>query len=189
MELDQQTLTSQFSGRTEEARYGMQLPTPSSVNHLTLSRERKKKPVNLFIDEFHELGPLHLWKACFAARYRGNLVAVVILKRPASPQVDDGHTLSISRFATRPDRPANTGSWLISKARDWAALEGYDELIAYAGVAGNRGVVYSAAGFECENDDNPAVGGGDGWTNRENRKVLPEYEKRKWTYNLTKHRQ
>lgn len=188
MELDQRTLSATFSGRTEEARHGMNLPAASSVNYLNLCRERKRKPVSIFIDQFHELSPLHVWKACFSARYRGNLVAVVILKRPASPYVDDGDTLSISRFATRPDRPANTGSWLIAKARDWAVLEGYDELIAYAGVAGNRGVVYSAAGFECVNDDEPAKGGGDGWTNRSGRNELPEYEKRKWVYNLTQHR-
>lgn len=188
MELEQETLSPSFSGRTEEGRWGMELPTASSVNHLTLSRERKKKPVNEFISTFHELNPLHLWKACFAARYRGHLVAVVILKRPASPHLDDGSRISISRFATRPDRPMNTGSWLIAKARNWAVLEGYDEMIAYAGVAGNRGVVYSATGFECENDDNPSRGGGDGWTNRGGRESYPEYEKRKWTYNLTKHR-
>ena len=188
MELEQETLSSVHSGRTEEARHGMTLPTAQSVNDLTLTRERKKKPVNVFINEFHELGPLHIWKACFAARYRGNIVGVVVLKRPASPAVDDGHTISIARFATRPDRPANTGSWLIAKARTWAVLEGWDEMIAYAGVADNRGVVYSAAGFKCENDDNPAKGGGDGWTNRDGREELPEYEKRKWTYNLNQHR-
>lgn len=188
MELEQRTLEATFNGRTEEARHGMELPSASSVNHLTLCRERKRKPVNVFISEFHELNPLHVWKACFTARYRGNIVAVVILKRPASPKVDDGHTLSISRFATRPDRPANTGSWLIAKARDWAVLEGFDELIAYAGVAGNHGVVYEAAGFDCVNEDNPANGGGSGWTNREGRTELPEYEKRKWVYDLTSHR-
>lgn len=185
MDLDQQTLQTTYNGRSKEARHEMELPTPPKLDSVSLSRERKKKPVNLFVQTFHELGPLHIWKACFAARYRGNIVGVVVLKRPASRAVDDGNTLSIARFCTRPDRPANLGSWLIAKARKWAVLEGYDQLIAYAGVAGNRGVVYSAAGFECLNDNDPATGGGDGWTNRSGRSSLKSYEKRKWTCELT----
>lgn len=184
MNLEQETLSATFSGRTEEARNGMSLPSPPSVNNLTLSRERTRKPVNVFLSEFHELQPLHFWNACFAARYRGHIVGVVVLKRPAAPAEDDGRTLSIARFATRPDRPDNTGSWLIAKARKWAALEGHDRLLAYAGVNDNRGVVYSAAGFECVNDDDPDQGGGDGWTNRDGRTEYDEYEKRKWVYDL-----
>jgi hypothetical protein len=188
MELDQKTLTGEYSGRTEEARWGMDLPTPHSVDSLDLTRERKQKPVNIFLSELHELGGVHFWKACFGARYYSELVAICILSRPSSRHVDDGDTIEISRFCTRPDRPANTGSWLIAKARNWAVLEGYDEMIAYAGVADNKGVVYSATGFDCPNYDNPGTGGGSGWTSRENRTEVPEYEKRKWIYDLTEMR-
>lgn len=184
MDLEQKTLTVSHSDRSERARYGMEMPTPPSTDDLSLSRERKKKPVNVFLSELHELGPVHAWKACFAARYRGSIVGVCLLSTPTSRYLDDGDTIELQRFCTRPDRPANTGSWLIAKARKWAALEGYDEMIAYAGIAGNRGVVYDGSGFVCVNGNDPGQGGGDGWTNRDGRTPIDVYEKRKWTYDL-----
>ncbi|RLM94306.1 XF1762 family protein [Haloarcula sp. Atlit-7R] len=164
------------------------LPPAPSVDDLTLIRERSKKPVDLFLEEHHYLGSIQGWKACFGARYQGHLVAVCVLGRPANPDVDDGTNIYITRLAARPDRPQNTGSWLIARAREWAALEDYDTIIALAGIAGNPGTVYRAAGFTCENFENPDIGGGDSWQSREGRQAYEEYNKRRWTCDLKNYR-
>lgn len=188
-EFDQTTLAVSFDDRSEEAHHGWEVPEPHSVDSLTLTRERKQKPVNLFLDEYHGLGGVPGWKAAFGATYAGYLVAVCVLGRPANPQVDDGDTIYIDRLAARPDRPANTGSWLIARARKWAALEGYDTLVALAGIGDNTGTVYAAAGFECENYDDPETVSGDGWDYRPDRKTYDSYEKRRWVCDLKPYRQ
>jgi hypothetical protein len=96
--------------------------------------------------------------------------------------LDDGTAIELTRFGVRDDRPMNTGSWLIARAREWAALEGYETLIAYAGVAGNYGTVYEAAGFEC---DDVSQSDGDGWTSHsDDRQTWADYERRRWVYEL-----
>jgi len=157
------------------------MPTASSVSDLELVRERTRQPINEFLEQRHPLGSVPGWKACFSARYNDAIVAIVILGRPVARHADDGTELSITRFCRRDDRPANTGSWLIARARRWAELEGFDTLSAHAGVAGNYGTVYEAAGFECEN---MTTADGSGWTNRENRDSWDDYERRKWVYDL-----
>lgn len=159
-----------------------QPPTAPSVDALELVRERTKQPVNEFLEQRHPLGSVPGWKACFSARYRDSIVALVIVGRPTSRVADDGTELSITRFCRRDDRPANTGSWLIARARQWASLEGYDTLTAHAGVAGNYGTVYEAAGFECVD---VTLADGSGWlTQGEDRKTWDDYERRKWEYEL-----
>jgi hypothetical protein len=155
------------------------LPTASSVSDLELVRERKRQPVNEFLEQRHPLGDVPGWKACFSARYQDSIVALVVLGRPVARNADDGTELSITRFCRRDDRPANTGSWLIARARKWAELEGYDTVSAHAGVAGNYGTVYEAAGFSCEKVDTAQ---GKGWTNREGRDSWDDYERRKWVF-------
>jgi len=185
---EQQTLVEVSTGGGKPADLENALPTAPSVDDLTLVRERTKAPIDLFLQEHHHLGTIQGWKACFGARYRGHLVAVCILGRPANPSVDDGTNIYITRLAARPDRPQNTGSWIIARAREWAALEDYDTLIALAGIAGNPGTVYSAAGFTCENFDDPDIGGGDSWQSREGREAYEEYNKRRWTCDLRNYR-
>ena len=158
-----------------------QPPTASSVDDLTLTRERTKQPVDEFLEQRHPLKKVPGWKACFSARYRDSIVAVVVLGRPVSRMADDGTEISITRFCRREDRPENTGSWLIARARKWAYLEGYETISAHSGVAGNYGTVYEAAGFECTKVD---VAEGKGWQTREDRKDWDDYERRKWIYNL-----
>ena len=159
-----------------------QPPTPSNTDDLELVRERKRQPVNEFLEQRHPLGSVPGWKACFSARYRDSIVAVVIVGRPVARQADDGRELSITRFCRRDDRPANTGSWLIARARQWAALEGYDTLSAHAGVAGNYGTVYEAAGFECTG---VTMADGRGWLRHgDDRDSWDDYERRKWEVSL-----
>lgn len=154
-------------------------PTPVSVDDLELTRERDRQPVNEFLEQRHPLGAVAGWKACFGARYQDYLVAVVVIGRPVARMADDGTELSITRYCRRDDRPDNTGSWLIARARDWVELEGYEALSAHAGVAGNYGHVYEAAGFGCEKVE---VADGKGWTNRDGRESWDDYERRKWVY-------
>jgi len=156
-------------------------PTPESVSDMTLCRERDRTLVNTFLRRRHPLGEVAGWKACFSARYRDSLVAVVVVSRPVSRHADDGTEVSITRYCRRDDRPENTGSWLIARARNWCALEGFDTLSAHAGVAGNHGTTYEAAGFECR-DVSQAQGSG--WTNRHGREEWDDYERRKWVYDL-----
>ena len=158
------------------------LPTPDAVNDLTLCRERSRTEINEFLDSElvdHQLGSVPGWKAAFGARYNEKLVAICILSRPVAREIDADRTISISRFAALPTRPQNTGSWLIARAREWARLEGYENLIAYAGVAGNYGTIYEAAGFELIKEEEAQ---GDGWNTRENRKNVPDFIRRKWKY-------
>lgn len=157
-----------------------QQPTPSSVDDLELTRERTRQPINEFLEQRHPLGDVPGWKACFSARYRDSIVAVVVVGRPVARQSPDGE-LSVTRFCRREDRPANTGSWLIARARRWAALEGYDTLSAHAGVAGNYGTVYEAAGFDCVET---TVADGAGWKSREGRDSWDDYQRRKWVSEL-----
>lgn len=156
-------------------------PAAASVDDLSLVRERTQRPVNEFLEQRHPLGSVPGWKACFSARHGDMLVAVVVLGRPVSRQADDGTELSITRFCRRDDRPMNTGSWLIARARQWAYLEGYDTLSAHAGVAGNYGTVYEATGFQCVKLD---TANGRGWLSREGRGSWDDYERRKWVYDL-----
>jgi hypothetical protein len=95
--------------------------------------------------------------------------------------LDDGSVVEITRFGIRDDRPANTGSWLISRARKWCELEGFDRLIAYAGVSGNKGITYQASGFECRDK---SIADGSGWTNRTDRDEWEDYERRRYEYSL-----
>ena len=109
------------------------------------------------------------------------MVACITLGRPTSTHNDDGTRVEINRYGIRDDRPANTGSWLIAPARDWARLEGYDEIITFAGVAGNYGTTYEAAGFELVET---TQADGESWTRRSNRDSWDDYERRKWVCKL-----
>ena len=151
-------------------------PTPSSVDDLVLVRERERKPVNEFLEQRHPLGSVPGWKACFSARYRDTIVAIVVVGRPVARAADDGSELSITRFARRDDRPANTGSWLIARARNWARLEGYATISAHSGIAGNYGMVYEAAGFEVTD---LSMADGQGWLSQgDDRDTWDDYERR-----------
>lgn len=161
---------------------GQELPKPETVDELEVCRERSRCEVNDFLESErvdHQLGGVPGWKAAFGARYNGDLVAVCVLGRPVARHIDAEKVISISRFATLPTRPDNTGSWLIARARRWARLEGYQKLIAYAGVAGNFGTIYEASGFTLVKTDEAR---GDKWTSRENRRMVSDFTRRKWEY-------
>jgi GNAT superfamily N-acetyltransferase len=88
------------------------------------------------------------FRIALTAVYEGRDVAMAVLGRPSGRHNADGQTLELYRFAAHPKRPANTGSWLLSRCCRWATLEGYDPLLTYAGVQNdNEGTMYRAAGF------------------------------------------
>ena len=157
-------------------------PSASSTDDLVLTRERERQPVNAFLEQRHPLGSVPGWKACFSARYQDSIVALVVVGRPVARTADDGTELSITRFCRRDDRPENTGSWLIARARKWAELEGYDTISAHAGVAGNYGTVYEACGFHVED---VRMADGSGWLSQgDDRETWDDYKRRKWVFDL-----
>ena len=157
-------------------------PSASSTDDLVLTRERERQPVNAFLEQRHPLGSVPGWKACFSARYQDSIVALVVVGRPVARTADNGTELSITRFCRRDDRPENTGSWLIARARKWAELEGYDTISAHAGVAGNYGTVYEACGFHVED---VRMADGSGWLSQgDDRETWDDYKRRKWVFDL-----
>jgi hypothetical protein len=166
------------------------LPAPNfrnkpSVRRLEFDRLRDTDEVRRFLEHpliDHPRGNQTIWKAAFGARYRGDLVAVAVLGIPNPPSRYDGQTIVIDRYAAHPERPPNTGTWLLSRCREWADLEGYCVLAAKAGIGGNEGTVYRALGME-------QIGGveladGSGWTNRPNRDSWDDWEKRSFVQRL-----
>jgi hypothetical protein len=159
---------------------------PSSVAQLQLTRERSRNEINEFLESDpvnHKLGGVPGWKAAFGARYNSELIAVCVVGRPVARMVDADKEISITRFGAKPKRPANTGSWLIARARNWAYLEGFERISAHAGVAGNEGTMYAAAGFELVREE-PADG--DSWQSREDRNTVENFTRRKWVDYLRK---
>lgn len=156
-----------------------------SVDDLQLvaeTGEGSRQRVNAFLEQVgHELGDVPGWLMAWSARHEDRIVAVLVLSRPTARAYDDGTAVEVSRMAARPERPHNTCSWLLARARTWAALSGYDRMIAYAGVAGNRGTAYDAAGFDCESVETDST---ERWENREGRQSYGEYERRRWEEDL-----
>lgn len=162
-----------------------------STKALTLSAERgsgSKYRINGFLKhpEISYKGDVvgNGFKIALTAQYNGNDVAMAVLGKPtARLGWDDANVIQLLKFAAHPDRPQNTGSWLLSKAYKWAELECYDTFLTYAGEMNeNTGVMYSAANFDCI--DVEANHDGDGWTNRENREGRGTYTKRTWIRSL-----
>ncbi|WP_302084045.1 hypothetical protein [Salinibaculum rarum] len=112
--------------------------------------------------------------------------------------VSAGRTRELTRYASHPDvrggnatdtakaastRRENTASWLISHALEWAALEGYETVVSYSGVANqNEGTIYKAANFQYAGT---VDADGDGWTNRSKRDSWSNSrEKSRWIAKL-----
>jgi hypothetical protein len=71
--------------------------------------------------------------------------------------------------------------WFDARARTWAALSGYETLVAHAGVGGNEGTVYDAAGFDHEE---AVAADGSGWLTRDGRTAREDYERHRWVADL-----
>lgn len=111
-----------------------------------------RRTVNRFLDSVdHQLGRVHAWKAAFVARDGAGDIASACVVWHYHPR-QNGEELCVTRLANRGDAPVNTSSWMLAKVREWARSRGYDTLATYAGVDGNSGTCYRAAGFEAEGD-------------------------------------
>lgn len=155
-----------------------------NLDDLQLTRERGRNIINDFLESDsvnHDLGAIQGWKAAFGLRYDDELVAVCVLGRPLSRWYDPDKRISITRLAAVPERPDNTASWLIARARDWAYYEAYEVIQAHAGIAGNHGTVYEAAGFDLVKEKEEKT---NTWESREGRDSYGEYTRRRWEYHF-----
>lgn len=187
-------LTGEWSddtGRTAES--GPSSHRSLSTSDLTLTRERDWDTVRRFVNHpevGHDLGVnFPQKKAAFGARVGGpdgDIAAIVVLTYPTARKLDGTEMIELKRYASHPNRPPNTASWLISRACRWAELEGYERLRTYAGVADNEGTIYQALGFD-PLDDSPVETDGSGWTDRGSegqRSEWDDYEKRRYECQL-----
>lgn len=160
-----------------------------NTDTLTVQAERGKnqmKRINGFLKhpsvDYQHNTAVPATKFGLTAKYKDTDVAMAVLGRPTAKSHGDGSTIELSRFAAHPDRPQNTGSWLLSRAATWSYLEGYDQFLSYAGVMNdNEGVMYDAAGFEKQDE---SVIDGDRWESREGRTGHGQYKKRTWVKQL-----
>ena len=177
----------------EGVREQSSVPKPASCGALSINQvsgKGSRTRINEFLEGGsdglvdHSLGGVHVWKAAFVATYQGHTIAALVLANPASPNANADEELVISRLACHPARPHNTSSWFIARAREWANFQGYKRLVAYAGVGGNDGTCYDAAGFDHEST---VWADGGGWTNREGREEVvggKQWRRAKWVYDL-----
>ena len=177
----------------EDIRERSSVPTPPSCDALTtnqISGPGSRTRINEFLEGGsdglvdHSLGSVHVWKAAFVAEYQDEMIAALVLSTPASPHADPDEEIVISRLACHPIRPQNTASWFIAKARDWAREHEYQRIVAFAGVGGNDGTCYEAAGFSHQET---VWADGSGWTNRDGRQEVASgrrWRRSKWVYDL-----
>lgn len=178
----------------EDVRDLSDVPRPERCGDMTFEKiegEGSRAEVNDFLEGGpdglvdHALGAVHGWKAAFVARYEGSILGAIVLTEPRNPELAaEGTEINISRLAFHPARPHNAASWMIARARAWAASEGYETISAHAGVGRNGGTCYDAAGFDLAQTIR-ADGGG--WTNRSGRRSYRRggsWQRRKWVYDL-----
>lgn len=151
-----------------------EIPEPESTSDLTFEKidgRGAQNTVNDFLEGYedgtvhHGCGGVHHWKAGFVARYEGHIIGAIVLAPHQNGKIAaEGEEIVISRIACHPNRPQNTSTWLISRARKWAERAGYSRVSALAGVDGNQGSCYKGAGFELEEREEGYVDGdGNQW--------------------------
>lgn len=162
---------------------GLTSPTSLSFKRITsrtLANQFLNHPV---ID--HQLGGVRKSTAIFAAItnygcYAPQIIALVVVGRPGR-MIDDGQRAVIRRYATHPCRPPNTGSWVLSRVREWAIAEGYRSLRTLSGVSNdNEGTLYQASNFTHVKTVQRKAGG----DQRPGRKDTGDWKKRVYTMEL-----
>lgn len=121
----------------------------------SVRRVNDRSAINAFLTHplvEHPLGSVAGMKAAFAAERPDGRWAAVVVVEVVTARVDfDRQSVEITRYASHPvsttDGTDNTASWLLERAVEWAALEGYERVKTYAGTAGNDGGIYRAANF------------------------------------------
>lgn len=174
--------------RDAEANQLERMQAPMSPRDLTFEKIEQtgsQTVVNDFLEGgrdglvFHELGKVSSWRAAFVARDpdTGDIVSAITLHHyhPST----NGVELAITRVANHETAPINTSTWMIARARKWAERAGYERLATYAGVGGNAGVCYQAAGFEKVGE--PVEVEGKDWKGD---RADETWEKQKYIYDL-----
>lgn len=173
------------------------IPAPQRCGDMTFEKldgRGSRAEMNAFLEGGadglvdHSLGRVQGWKASFVARYDGHIIAAIVLTNSRNPAVAaEGREVNIARLACHPVRPHNTASWMIARARSWAADAGYEVISAHAGVGDNAGVCYKAAGFHVD-EDRSGWADGAAWSSRDGRREYQDGEqwyRQKWVYELT----
>ena len=116
-------------------------------------------------------------KFSIGCQSNGELVGVVIVGRPVSRYLDDGHTLEVTRLWTNGKK--NVCSFLYGAAARAAKAMGYDRIITYI-LDTENGASLRASGWSCQ-----GKAGGLQWTGKRkpSEKLYPaqmklRYEKR-----------
>lgn len=123
------------------------------------------------------------FRITLTAQFADRDVAMATLSTPSSPDRAGNGTIALDRFCAHPDRPDNTGTWMLKRAGEWARLEGYDQIISYAGVANdNRGHLYYEAGFEKIDESEADLSN---WNNRGGRDASGTYTRRVWMKDIS----
>jgi hypothetical protein len=91
------------------------------------------------------------WVHAFTATHDESPYSIAVLGQPYNSDTGEGtgeHTVYLTRLCNHPCAPKNTSSWFIARIRDWLRQNtNVEELIALAGIGGNEGTVYKAAGM------------------------------------------
>jgi hypothetical protein len=165
------------STRVVDPEWARNVPEPRTPAELTwtqLSGEGARTEVNDFLDgDFdgaveHARGGVQSHLALFKATYAGTTLSVLVLGPPYNHQQNGEGIVTLRRLANRPEAPANTSSWMIARAREWARSRGYERMETYAGVGDNDGTCYEGAGMELV-DTETVTPDELGWENRPNR--------------------
>lgn len=140
---------------------------PSALTFEKIQGRGSRNEVNNFLEGsadglvFHELGSVSSWKAAFVARTPAGAIVSALTLHHYHPSTN-GEEIAITRVANHTSAPKNTSTWMIARARKWAERTGYERVASYAGVGGNEGVCYRAAGFDA--DGEPIEVDGKNWS-------------------------
>ena len=90
----------------------------------------------------------------------GSLTSVAVVEHPHNAALEEyDDTLYLTRLASHPHRPHNASSWFLARIRGWLRHNTeYDKLVALAGIDGNEGVCYDAAGFSRDRSETVTPG-------------------------------
>lgn len=115
-------------------------------------RDRIIRPITLreankFVRSYHSyLTHARGCLFCVAAEYNREIVAVAIVGRPSSRQLDDGVTAEITRLCTH-NAPRNSASALIRRCTKAAFSIGFHRMISFVD-ASRSGTAFTAAAFK-----------------------------------------
>lgn len=121
-------------------------------------------------------------KIAFVATYNGNHVGFVMLGRPTATEFAHRSRIQLLRMAAHEESPKNLPSRLLSYAADWARLQGYSEIVTYAGITGNSGTAYEASGYDFQGAEHSDTSRA---TSRSGRQSFGEHYKRTYTRTLS----